>query len=196
MRTKSMADTGQKLATAISDAQSIIEAAERRAQELRGKTETAYREAYEKGFEVGKQEGRTAALESAIRLLEDGGAIGDRLATEAARLALVIAGHVVGEHIKVSPKSVRSMALKALQESVIGDSATIIVHPDDRPSLEDFLAELRRTAAGAKLNVDVDGTLSRGSCIIRTEFGEIDATLEALLDGVAQRLGLSARGAR
>jgi len=190
-RDLAMADNGQKLTTALSDAQSIIEAAERRAAELRVKTEGAYSEAYGKGYQQGIAEGKEHAVASAVRLLEDGGLIGDKLAHQAARLALAIAGNVIGEQVKVDPTLVRRIAVNALQQSIIGNSATIVVHPEDRAALENFATELRQVAGGIAVGVSTDPVISRGGCLVRTDFGEVDATISTLIEAIAARLGVS-----
>lgn len=186
-----MADGASKLATAISDAQSIIAAAERRAEELRQRTEAALEEAHRQGYQAGFEQGRKEAIEQAVRLLEDAGVVGDRIAREAAKLALAIASKVIGEHIKTDPQVVQRLAVRALQESIIGDSVTLVVNPDDKPIIEQFRSQLRSVTGGLDVMVEISAELSRGGCIVKTEFGEVDASLESLLKEIGSRLGIS-----
>ena len=185
-----MADGASKLATAISDAQSIIAAAERRAEELRQRTEAALTEASQRGFQEGLEAGRQEAVKQAVRLLEDAGVVGDRIAKEAAKLALAIASKVVGEHIKVDPQLVQRLAVRALQESIVGDTVTLIVNPEDQAIIEQFRAQLRAVTGGFDVTIEVRGELARGGCIVKTEFGEVDASIESLLKEIGSRLGI------
>lgn len=189
-----MADNAPKLSAALSEAQSIVEAAEQRAKALLAKAEEAYQQGYEQGYEAGSKQGRADAVESAVRLLEDSGAIGDRLAVRAADLALAIAGSVIGEQLAVDTETVKRIALRALRESIVGGSAAIMVNPEDKKLLEKFSDEFNRVAGGAAISIQADPDIKRGGCVIRSDFGEVDAQIDTLLDVTAARLGLSRSG--
>ena len=181
-----------KLAEALSQAQNIVAAAEKRADQLKAEAETIYQQARDKGYKEGFAAGQAEAVATGVRLIEDTTSLGDRLAEEAARLALAISATVVGEHVRLEPHTVKRIAFTALQESVIGDSVALIVHPDDQEVLANSLAEVKRLAGGASVMLECDPSLSRGGCVVRTEFGEVDASIEALLQGIATRLKVSA----
>ncbi len=185
---------GNNLSTALKEAESIIEAAEQRAAALREEAEKSYHEAREKGFQEGHAQGLRNATEQAVRLIEEVGRVQDALSREAALLAIAIADSVIGEQIATDPKVVQKMALKALQESVIGDTVTLVVNPEDESTLKGAMNQFRRVAGGASITIETDDALSRGGCIIRTDFGEVDASIETLLASVAQRLGLDENG--
>ena len=85
-----------KLSTALAEAQSSIEAAEQRAAEVRSEAERSYLEAREQGYQDGLRQGQTAAAGSAVRLIAESSTVGDRLADEAARLALAICKTAIG----------------------------------------------------------------------------------------------------
>lgn len=186
-----MADPGSKLATAISEAQSIIEAAEERARALEERAKERFAEAEQRGYEAGFERGRAEATDAAVRLLQESGAIGDQLASEAARLALAITATVIGEQVKVDPQVVKRIALKGLRESIVGATATLFVHPDDYKTVETAQDELVRAAGGAGIRIEIDENMTRGGCIVRTDFGEVDARIDTLLKGIATRLGIS-----
>lgn len=179
------------LASALAQAQSIVEAAEKRAEELRGDAEKSYREAKEQGYREGFAEGKMEASMQAVRLMQDSAAVADRLAEEAAKLAVAIAGSVIGEQVKVDHRTIKNMAVNAIQEAVIGETMTIRAHPEDRAVLEQNISELRRIATGASIAFESDAALARGGCVVRTDFGEIDASIEVLLDSVKEKLGLA-----
>lgn len=186
--------SGQSLTSALSEAQSIIEAAEQRAAEIRAEAEKTFQQARDNGYREGYEKGLENAAQRALRLISDSAQVGDKLAQEAAKLALAISATVIGEQLKVDEDTVRRIAVRALQESVIGDSVTVIIHPDDRDTLNGAMQNLKRIAHGAAISIETDGSLDRGSCVVRTEFGEVDASIEALLEAVANRLGLTFHG--
>lgn len=180
-----------RLTTALAEAQSIIEAAEKRAKELISDAEKNFERAREQGYEEGFQEGLSQATKQSIRLIEESTAVADTLAQEAAQLAVAISGSVINEELKLDPGIVKSIAITAIQESVIGDAVTIVVNPEDQAVLKDSIMQLRQIAGGAGVTVETDESFSRGSCLVRTDFGEIDARIESLLESVRERLGLA-----
>ncbi len=178
------------LTAALNDAQAIIDAAEQRAQEIRNAAAKAFEEAKQTGYSAGLAQGAQEAANTAVRLLEQGGSVEAKLAEEAAKLALAICKTVIGEAVKVDPALVRKVAERALQQSIVGDTVTIFVHPDDAEQITSALDHLRRLSGGAKVLIETDSMLTRGGCLVRTEYGEVDASIELLLGSVAQRLGL------
>jgi len=178
------------VSAALSEAQSIIGAAEQRAAELTATAEAAYEKARKTGYEDGFQEGRKDASGQALRLIEESSLIGSKLSAEAAKLSMAICATVIGEHVKVDPDLVRRIAERALQQSVVGDVITIVAHPDDKKVLTKSIDSFRRLAGGASVSIEEDETMARGGCIVRTEFGEVDASLSMLLDSIAAKLGL------
>lgn len=184
----------QSLAAAVSEAQNIVEAAKRRATEIQAKAEEIAREARERGYQEGFAKGVNDSAAAAVRLIADSTAIGDKLSEQAARLAIAIAPTVIGEHIKLNPDTVKKIARKALQESIVGDSVTIVVNPEDKSMLDGIHGELKRVASGAAVAIEADPALSRGGCIVKTDFGEVDASVEALVEAVAGKLGIARHG--
>ena len=182
-----MSDEPSKISAAISEAQNIIEAAEKRAEELLRVAEEKFKLASEQGHRKGLERGLEQATAQAVRMLEDNGALGEHLATEAARLAISIASTVVGEHISVNPQFVKSLAARGLQESIVGGSVIIRVNPVDAKVIKDNIKTLQRVARNASIAVDEDPDISRGGCVIQTEFGEVDAQVETLVKLVVQR---------
>jgi flagellar assembly protein FliH len=181
---------GSLLASALEDAQSIIAEAERRAAELVAQAEKTYQEARELGFQEGVRQGLAQTAGQAVRLIADSTTLAESLADEAARLALAISSSVIGEHVKVQPEAVKKIAMTAIQEAVVGDKVTIVINEEDEAALKGALEQLRRLAGGAGITLEVNNALSRGGCIVRTDFGEVDASVTALLESVAQRLGI------
>lgn len=180
----------RKLGPVLNEAQEIITAAESRAREILEQAEEIRHSAREAGYAEGHQAGQDEVVSTSIRLLEESAKLSERLSVEAARLAIAICSYVIGRHVEVSPETVRHIALRALQESVIGESARIAVHPADYTVIEAAIPEFRRLAGGASIFVETDETLTRGGCVLRTDFGEVDSSIEALIDAISVRLGI------
>lgn len=178
------------LGAALSEAQNIVEAARLRAADIEAAARKNFEEARDEGYREGFQAGEAKAADAAIRLIEESIVVGERLSEEAAALAVAICQTIIGEQIKVSPETAKKIALRALKESVVGDSITIFVHPEDRQMMLASLDEIKRIAGGSNVTIEGEPLLSRGGARVRTEFGEVDASIESLLNTVAQRLGI------
>ena len=96
---------------------------------------------------------------------------------------------IIGEQVQLKPELVKNIAFRAMQEAVIGDTATITVNPEDLEVIQNSADTLQRIAGSAKLSVATDSSLTRGGCVIATDFGEVDASIEALLQALALQLG-------
>lgn len=194
--TKDQKESGNssRLTTALAEAQSIIDSAKERAAELIAEAQRTHQQAREQGYQEGFEQGLNEATEQSIRLIEESTAVADKLAEEAAKLAVAISGSVINEQIKLEPSLIKNIALTAIQESVIGDTVTVVVNPEDEKALKSSLGQLKQIAGGAGIAIETDSSFSRGSCLVRTDFGEIDARIEALLESVSQRLGLAENG--
>lgn len=179
------------LSSALSEAQSIIAAAEQRAAERLKEADDALEEAKRTGYEQGREEGKAEAEKTAVRLLQEIGSLQEEMAREAARLAIEICRSVLAEELATDPARFVQLARETLEQSISGaTSVTIVTHPDDMESLTKDTDSLRRAARGAKIQIEADPALSRGGCIVRTAFGEVDATIESILGNLAERLGV------
>lgn len=179
------------LSSALSEAQSIIAAAEKRAEEVGRASNEALEAAKREGFEQGRLEGRAEAEKTAIRLVGEVGALQEEMAREAARLAIEICRSIFSEELSTNTDRLVQLAREALENSISGATAVVLVtHPEDVAVLERDSDTLRRLSRGASIRIEADPSISRGGCIVRTSFGEVDATVEALLGNLAERLGV------
>ena len=63
------------------------------------------------------------------------------------------------------------------------------LHPDDAALLGEHAAEVvRALASSGDAEIAPDATFARGSCVIQTKHGTIDARLETLLDRIVSEL--------
>lgn len=178
------------LSKALQEAETIVEAARRRAREIEADAEGRAATALEVGYAEGFHRGRKEAAEAAVRFIEEGSTLGERLSAEAARLAMTICEKVIGEHLQVSPQTVVRIAKEALQESMTGDRVSVVVHPEDGAILSGVLSELRRVSGGAEVILESNPEMGRGGCVVRTLFGEVDASIESLVEAVSAKLGV------
>ena len=146
--------------------------------EARGAREHAVTEA------KAEEEAKFAAHYMALQLERDG-----NLARETDRLmqlATVMAERLVGEELAVRPERIRVLAQEAIAEARGASALTLEAHPDDAEALRALLHQLR---SGATLSVRESTELARGSLLVHTELGTLDARLRPQLDRLATHLG-------
>lgn len=186
--------SGLGLSAALDEAQSIIAAAEKRADDLIVRAEDAYQESLQKGYADGFEEGKKECTKEAIRLITESATIGDRLSLQAAKLALAISESVIQRSVELNPGIAVELAKNALQEAVVGQNVVVIVNEEDLEAIQAEINSFRKIAGGAQVGIESDELVSRGGCIIRTDFGEVDSTISTLLESIAERLEIDSNG--
>lgn len=153
-------------------------------------------EAYAKGRQDGLKEAEekldraanalARGLEEISRLRES---ILHNSSQDMLRLVLTIARQVIHREVTVNPDIVLSTIEMALQASVKSDSYTIHVNPEDLELVEErkplFLASIRGLE---NIHFRPDTEVERGGCLVESNLGQVDATIEGQLDEVRRTL--------
>jgi flagellar assembly protein FliH len=109
--------------------------------------------------------------------------------TTAVRLAGAIAEKVIKQRIGLDPGATRAMIREALKLATGSPRIKLRLHPDDVVQMGSLAAETEATlSACGEAQVTADATLSRGSCVIETQHGTIDARIETILDRIVSEL--------
>ncbi len=125
--------------------------------------------------------GRLAAVALALAHREDARAARDLDRTIA--LATLLAERLVGEAIAVEPARIGELAAAALQEARGARRVRIDACPADIEALTAVLGTLGHSA-----EVHADEALGRGSLVVHTDLGVVDAKLAPQLDRLASAL--------
>lgn len=185
------------IAQAVSESQRSIE--ERQV--------AAYREGFAHGVaegrEAGLREGREAGLAESRAAMERLVAewttaldvfrrqrqeLIDGLSREALRLGLEIGRRVVHAAPRGDPELAAVQAAKALEVLGAPSEAEIVVHPEDRAAVERHLAPLAHRLASGEVRLRDDAGVGRGGCIVRAAGGEVDASVEPMIERVVELL--------
>lgn len=164
------------------------------------KIEALEREAYEKGFNAGEKAGYEFGRKKAEVIFSgiDGvlnelcvfkQSLFSRCEREMVELSLAIARKVIQRETVIKEDGVLECLRAALRAVVAGGQIAVRVNPKDLDMVNANRAELARFSGAAKgMSVESDETISRGGCAISTNFGEIDATIETVLQEVEEKL--------
>lgn len=165
--------------------------------------EAQLRDAFERGRRQGLEEARENLAAAGERLDAAGDALGlaleevSRLRTrllqssrgDMLRLVMAIAEQVVRVEVSVNRDAILSTIDRALQEAVRSDAYQIRVHPDDLLAASErkplFLASISTLK---NITFEADPTIARGGCMVESELGEVDATIDRQLAQLRQVL--------
>lgn len=174
---------------------------EERAQNKFGSERAALeRAAYENGFKAGEKAGFELGRQKADVLFSGLGGIIDELESfkrriygpcmdEMKELVLAIARKVIHRELELKDDTVLSCVETALQSVVAGGEITIRVNPRDLELMRRHRPELIRSGAGIKsVAIEGDEGVTKGGCAIETRHGEIDATIESVIEEIEARL--------
>ena len=152
--------------------------------------ETLRQEAYAEGFAKGEAEGKAAGLARYEQQREELAALlgaleGEREAVlrqhEESMLALITAmvDRLVYHEISVNPLVIQACLKKAMEFVVENSTVQIHLHGDDFARLKQASLEDSRLIEGKnRIQLVEDPNIAVGGCFLKTDFGEIDATLE------------------
>lgn len=100
-------------------------------------------------------------------------------------LAMAIAHRILQRQLTVDRSLLLAMARVALDRLGEQTAATIHLHPDDFALVT---AGPDRGSAGGTVRIVADSLVSRGGCLVQTDFGQIDASLEGQFHELARVL--------
>jgi len=138
-----------------------------------------------KAFERGLAQGEARAAEKTALLVKALGEAQQRIADFKARLEVEAEKQAVELAVKLAETVIRTQVLfdagvlrsaldEALQRAPEGSVARVRVNPDDLAAAQ----SLEGALPGGAADIVADGSIGRGGCIVETNMGEINSTVE------------------
>jgi flagellar assembly protein FliH len=154
------------------------------------------REAFTKGYAQGERAGLEAGgkraeamLRRVAQTLNDLASLRETLMEQTERqmvqLALTIARRIVHREVTLDPELIAAMAHVALKKLGTVSPATIRLNPEDYTIVARDGGE---RWGGAQVTVVPDPAISRGGCLVESDFGRIDASLDRQFDEMTRAL--------
>ncbi len=153
-------------------------------------------EAHAKGRREGIQEmeGRfgTAAL-SFSAAVEEIGRLRETILKNSTddmlRLVMAIVEQVIPCEVAANPDIIHHTIVKALQAAVRSDQYHIKVNPDDMNAVMEKKPLLLASISGLKnITLEAEPSIAQGGCLVESELGEVDATVEGQLEEIRQKI--------
>jgi len=155
----------------------------------RGKREGA--EQMEKRF-GGAVQGFTQALEELSQLRAS---ILKNSADDMLRLVLAIAEQIIPCAVSLNPEIIHHTIVKALQAAVDSDTYHIKVNPEDLAVVMEKKPLLLASISGLRnITVEAVDGIARGGCLVESDLGEVDATIESQLEEIREKILRAAGG--
>jgi flagellar assembly protein FliH len=153
------------------------------------------REAFAKGYAQGERAGieaggkrAEAMLRRVAQTLTDLASLRETLIQQTERqmvqLSITIARRIVHREVSLDPELIAAMAHVALKKLGTSSPATIRLHPEDYT----VVAHEGETWGNGNVKVVPDPGVSRGGCLVESEFGRIDASIERQLEEMSRAL--------
>jgi flagellar assembly protein FliH len=186
--------TGAALATAPAP-DALPAAGEAVSHEHQARLAALEREAFTKGYAQGERAGLEAGgkraeamLRRVAQTIEELGGLRQTLVHETERqmvqLALTLARRVVHREVTLDPELAAALAHVALERLGTTAPATIRMNPEDYT----IVAEDASRWSGTPVTVVPDPSIARGGCLVESEFGSVDATIERQFDELTRAL--------
>jgi flagellar assembly protein FliH len=170
----------------LRELESPLAAAQAEAEAIRG---AARAEGHADGLEAGLAEGRAqraaalAALETAhAELVALRAATAEAVERDAVELAVQLAEKIVAGTLDAQPERVLDVVRGALRRLAERRRVTILVHPDDLEIVRSAAAGFAGELGGIEhCEVQAERRLTRGGAVVRTDEGQVDASIETQL---------------
>jgi flagellar biosynthesis/type III secretory pathway protein FliH len=160
--------------------------AEEKVREILADVEAQAREMKAKAREEGRAEGAASLAAAWVKLRTEEAARDERDLDRTTEIARVMAERLVGEALELDPARVRSIARQVLAGARHSRRVVFAAHPADAETLRADLALLG--LEGAAIEIHVDMARARGSLLIETDLGTLDADLTIQLDRLTRSL--------
>ena len=186
-------ETERMLAAAEEQANQMLDAAQKRSEQIEA-------EAYQKAFEQGEIAGRQLGEQKLDMIIRNLRGIIDSFAAqqdvifrsneeEFVKIAFMISLQLIQRELHQDPTVILDVVRAALAKVQRASRLTLFVSPHDFRFLENQLELLQTlTRTGTQVSVEPDDSIHRGGCRVVSDTGEIDATIDLMLENIRNRI--------
>ena len=172
-------------AAVLLEANAVLDAARERVADMERKAGEAYERRREEGYRDGVEEGRLEHAEKVMETVLSSVEYIEGIEATLVNVVAVAVRKVIGE-IDENERIVR-IALVTVRNQ---QHVTIRVAPADEKAVREGLASMLASVPGGASFLDVvpDARLERGACLLESELGVVDASLETQLKALENAL--------
>ena len=183
----------QEAARLKAEAEEIVSTAKKNAEEIESQ---AYTLGYEQGSKDGEELGRKQfeiGLQHLENLIEsfkkETAGLSRAYEAQMVQISLLVAKAMVEKELASDKELISRVLTKAMNKTVEGSLVKVHINPRDFENLgEDFIARLSGPG-GNRVEFQPDGSVTRGGCMIETDFGLVDASVESRWQSIMEDIG-------
>lgn len=136
-----------------------------------------------------KRKGYREGFDAVVEGLATGVELRRRARREAVELGFDIAGRIIGAKVARDDGVLEGIVEDLLRRHTDGEEAVVLtVHPDDRDVLDGIRGRLSVAAGGVSVRLEVDASIRRGGCVLRTGGRRVDARIDVRLEAIKAAL--------
>jgi flagellar biosynthesis/type III secretory pathway protein FliH len=174
------------LADAVLAAGERLAAAEAKARAIVAQAEEAARSVRERAVEEAQKEALARLSAAWIRLRTEEARRDERSVERLVELARAMAERLLGEALRLAPETVLAIARQVLASASQARRIAFRAHPDDADVIRREIAALGLEQVAVEIHADA--ARPRGSLLLDTDLGMLDANLTIALDRLARAL--------
>jgi type III secretion protein L len=165
---------------AIADARALLDAATNEAERIRAAAKEAYEQEKQRGYDDGYAAGKDQLAEDLARLSAESARLASDFETRIPEIVMSALRQILGTYDQTD--LVIQTVSQALRMFHHQTELTLRVPPDRVEEVRARVGELRAgSGTGADIAVVGDPHLSPGGCVLESELGSVDASIEAQL---------------
>ncbi len=175
------------------EAEEVLAAAKAKAADIESQ---AYSQGYEQGQKDGEEIGRKQfsvglrKLETVLENLKSQSAkLGSMYEAQMLQVCLIVASRIIQREITSERELIARVLMSSLDKVVDGSSIIVHVNPRDAEGLSESFLERLSSPGGNSIEVKSSASVKRGGCLIETEFGLIDASIESRWNALLEEIG-------
>jgi flagellar assembly protein FliH len=174
-----------ELVDATAEARRIVREAEQEAARIIEAAQEEAQETHQRGFEEGKQEALAKYTKDVTQALLRIQQMEQQLEPLYIGLVRACVEKIIDGELRLHPDAIVGVVRNALRDARQQREIMVRVHPSDAESLQKNKPRLLEMLARAQtIEIRPDESVKRGGCVVVTELGQIDASLERQLEAL------------
>jgi type III secretion system HrpE/YscL family protein len=170
-------------------AKEIIREAMLQADDIRANAHEHNRKGFEEGHQQGFEQGKSEWTERILQMNRENEARFMHFERDLVRLGLHIAEKIIGEQLRVEPNTITEIVAKAIHGVRHQKEIFIRVSPEDYETISASKFRLIEQLSRAQdIDIRADPEIQQGGCLIESETGSIDASLEKQIAAIEKIL--------
>ena len=174
-----------ELVDATAEARRIVRDAEQEAARIIEAAQEEAQETHQRGFEEGKQEALAKYTKDVTQALLRIQQMEQQIEPLYIGLVRACVEKIIDGELRLHPDAIVGVVRNALRDARQQREIMVRVHPSDAESLQKNKPRLLEMLARAQtIEIRPDESVKRGGCVVVTELGQIDASLERQLEAL------------